>query len=568
MSKLLTVYAVGGGMLGLTLILTVFAQCFWQTSQGDRFDWNSVKATSTFRWQGCYKHYQCTRLKVPMNYTNPSSGWAGLAIIRVPSLFPTTSPSYQGPLIINPGGPGGSGVSLVLRSGFHFSTILDGRFDIIGLDPRGIGRSTPQVKFFGTYSEQALWLDGEYPDALNSSTEVLPRSIARAQLMGHLAEDQDDGTLRHVTTENIARDMLSIARANGNDKLQYWGFSWGTILGVVFATLFPDHVGRMVLDGVIDAEDYYATLWSNNLLDTNKTLQHFFQACVDAGPTGCAFYAPNATEIASNLDRLYDMVKAQPVPVYQARTYGLVDYSLLRRAVFTALYSPFTMFEPLAQGLADLKAGNGDTIYSLVNRPRFECADAEDFQYSNQYESGTALHCLDGDEVHDSPAELRRFYEKMTEYTTLAELWAVVRIRCSGWRVRTKRTLPTKFGGRTSSPLLLVSNTADPVAPLWAAHKTSKWFPGSVVLMQDAPGHCSVSAVSSCTQSNIREYLLNGNLPNANATVCAVDEGLFKGNKRRADTEAPSQQLPLVTHDTYLNDIRRLRDSFPLALPT
>lgn len=72
-----------------------------------------------------------------MNYTNPSSGWAGLAIIRVPSLFPTTSPSYQGPLIINPGGPGGSGVSLILRSGIHFSTILDGRFDIIGLDPRG-----------------------------------------------------------------------------------------------------------------------------------------------------------------------------------------------------------------------------------------------------------------------------------------------------------------------------------------------------------------------------------------------------------------------------------------------
>ncbi|KAF4574356.1 hypothetical protein EYR36_005689 [Pleurotus pulmonarius] len=396
------------------------------------------------------------------------------------------SPSYQGPLIINPGGPGGSGVDLVLRSGMDFSRILDGRFDIIGLDPRGkshvrlhfptymtdfcpgIGRSTPRVKFFETYSEQALWLDGEYPDALNASTEVLPRSIARARLMGHLAEDQDDGMLRHITTENIARDMLSIAQASGDDKLQYWGFSWGTILGVVFATLFPDHVGRMVLDGVIDAEDYYATQWSNNLLDTNKTLQHFFQACVDAGPASCAFYAPNATDIAYNLDRLYDMVKDQPVPVYQGRTYGLVDYSLLRRAVFTALYSPFTMFEPLAQGLADLKAGNGDAIYSLVGRSRFECADAEGQQYSNQYESGTALHCLDGDEVHDTPAELRRFYEKMTEYTTLAELWAVIRIRCSGWRVRTKRTLPAKFGGVTSTPLLLVSNTADPVAPLWA----------------------------------------------------------------------------------------------------
>lgn len=89
----------------------------------------------------------------------------------------------------------------------------------------GIGRSTPQVKFFGAYSEQALWLDGEYPDALNASAEVLPRSVARAQLMGHLAEDRDDGTLRHITTENIARDMLSIVRASGDDKLQYWGFS-------------------------------------------------------------------------------------------------------------------------------------------------------------------------------------------------------------------------------------------------------------------------------------------------------------------------------------------------------
>ncbi|KAL4249302.1 Serine protease/Carboxylesterase S33 [Pleurotus pulmonarius] len=259
MSEFPTVRAIGWSLLGLVLLLTVFAQCFWPTSDEDGFNWNSVKATTNYRWKRCYRHYQCTRLKVPLNYTNTSSGWAGLAIIRLPSTFPTMSPSYQGPLIINPGGPGGSGVDLVLRSGMDFSRILDGRFDIIGLDPRGIGRSTPRVKFFETYSEQALWLDGEYPDALNASTEVLPRSIARARLMGHLAEDQDDGMLRHITTENIARDMLSIAQASGDDKLQYWGFSWGTILGVVFATLFPDHVGRMVLDGVIDAEDYYAS---------------------------------------------------------------------------------------------------------------------------------------------------------------------------------------------------------------------------------------------------------------------------------------------------------------------
>ena len=162
-------------------------------------------------------------------------------------------------------------------------------------------------------------------------------------------------------------------------------------------------------------------------------MRSFYDACSEAGPELCSFYASSPEVIAQNLDDLYQTIREKPAPIITEKGYGMVDYSLLRRAVFTALYSPFTMFEPLSSALRDLQRGDGMAMYELLQNPWWshELAKDKGYQQDNLFEASTALHCLDGVPVDDSPSELREFYRNMTKLSSLAELWAVVRIRCS-----------------------------------------------------------------------------------------------------------------------------------------
>lgn len=150
--------------------------------------------------------------------------------------------------------------------------------------------------------------------------------------------------------------------------------SYGSVLGATFSAMFPDKVGRIDIDGVCDAEDHYAVMWSNNLIDTDKTLQTFFDQCVAVGPARCPFYAPTADNIARNLTALYDEVRIRPVPVRTPTSYGLINYSRLKFTIFVALYNPFATFLWLASGLADLAARDGPRLFQLLKTPPFQCS--------------------------------------------------------------------------------------------------------------------------------------------------------------------------------------------------
>ncbi|EEB97406.1 hypothetical protein MPER_03282, partial [Moniliophthora perniciosa FA553] len=200
----------------------------------------------------------------------------------------------------------------------------------------------------------------------------------------------------------IARDMLSMVEAAGQDKLLFYGISYGTVLGSTFATIFPDRVERVILDGVLDMEGYYAGDGRNEIVDSDKTLQAFFDSCFAAGPDVCAFHSSSPAAIEERLDALYAMIKDSPVGVYSSSSpyYGLVDYPTLKRAVTVALYNPYTSFAPLAQGLADLENGNGTIIYSLqiISSEPSACGT----EYLNDWEANHAVTCGDGKEVTDN----------------------------------------------------------------------------------------------------------------------------------------------------------------------
>ncbi|KAI0127051.1 hypothetical protein BJ170DRAFT_695433 [Xylariales sp. AK1849] len=232
-----------------------------------------------------------------------------LAIIKQPAKVPVTDPRYGGPILMNPGGPGYSGIYQVLSGGHYVQTIVDPHldpddggegkyFDVIGIDPRTVGHTTPHLTCFPDAVAESNWRgDGQSSFLYGASDFVFHREWARKDALGISCATQrgDKPNIAHfANTAQVVEDMVAIVERHadwrekkakrllscrehapdpvdrqamfertawrrGNEKLSYWGFSYGTVLGQTFATMHPDRVHRLVLDGVVDAEDYYAT---------------------------------------------------------------------------------------------------------------------------------------------------------------------------------------------------------------------------------------------------------------------------------------------------------------------
>ncbi|KAF8990030.1 hypothetical protein BDZ89DRAFT_1087313, partial [Hymenopellis radicata] len=453
-----------------------------------------IEPSRNLTWVECFEKFQCTRLQVPLDYSNEAGATAAIAVIKYASTAPVED--YRGAVLINPGGPGGSGVIVLQTFGPLAAALIGAQYDIVSFDPRGIGASTPRFEFFLTEAEHALWLANPYAysTVLNVTNDplALPRMWANSRVLGQMAKDRDtSGILEYGGTDNVARDMLRITEANGQDMLLYYGVSYGATLGATFASMFPDPD------------------WRNGVLDADRAMQTFFNGCYSAGPNNCAFYASSPSEIESNLNALYASVLASPVPVYSSSSpaYGVVDYRILRNAVKTALSAPYASFSILAQGLTELAVGNGTIIYEMqLDGLPFECSSSS-ATYLNTWEAQSAVACGDGVAVTDSVADLEEYWKEVSGISTFADTIVWVRVGCSRFL--------GPISGNTSFPLLVIG-----VIFCDRAKNVSKAFPGSVVLTQDSPGHTSTVATSICLYSYISAYFQNGTLP-AEGTVCA-----------------------------------------------
>ncbi|KAJ6569156.1 TAP-like protein-domain-containing protein [Mycena capillaripes] len=479
-----------------------------------------------------------TLLWVPLDYSDPTVGTAVLAVIRLPANV--SAAEYRGPVLFNPGGPGGSGVESLVENGPSFQVLFgDPRYDFVSFDPRGVRFSTPIASFFETDAERALWDAGSLPDSLNSSSNAIPNAWGRAHLLGTLAAQRDAShILKYLTTDNVARDMLLITQKFGFEKLKYYLWSL-------------DKIERIIIDGVVDPDAWFSGKRANLTIeatDADKALQTFFDGCAAAGPDLCAFYKPTAAEIADRLSALTDSVRAQPVPVIAPTGYGLVDYSRLRETIFNSLSDPYVAFPTLAQGLAALENGDGSTLFSMLETPPFQCDCSNSTTSPPADDSTFAIECGDAAEVTDSIAQFTEFYQNAAKTSQFVEFLAGAnRITCAGWQVYREDRFKGPVGAlNTSFPLLLVTTTADPLSPKAAALNTLAKFPGSVLLTQDSGGHTSTRAPSLCTIGLFRQYIVNGTLPPP-GTVCPVALTLFEppanSTTKRATQSADDERV-------------------------
>jgi hypothetical protein len=233
-------------------------------------------------------------------------------------------------------------------------------------------------------------------------------------------------------------------------------------------------------------------LWSNNLIDTDKVMESFYTGCAEAGPDGCALWARSPADIKANLTAIMESVRSRPIPMRTKAGYGLLDYAMLRTALFIGLYNPYESFPILAQGFAELGRGNATRLFDRMNPKAFQCNcdNSDSGDDLPLLESGAAVLCNDGIDVPGNLLSAEKYFKMMMETSSWSDVWAWIRLGCvyvyslicehcqknsCRWILRNWPKFPKDhfqgpFNASTSHPLLLVGNTAGEVLLLTSPH--------------------------------------------------------------------------------------------------
>lgn len=258
--------------------------------------------------------------------------------------------------------------------------------------------------------------------------------------------------------------------------------------------IVPPHPFLIFAVGVLETTGYYSGDWSKQLDSFNATLDLFYNGCYEAGPELCGFYANSSAEIEANILSLLEVVRLNPVSVYNGpdAPYGIVDYATLKEAIERAAYSPYNAYQTLSFGLAALAQGNGTIIFGLTGQEVYTDNDSSSnidapYTIELQREAELAISCADIQKITDGPEELMAYYESIAHISWFEDALIWQRTRCSGWKVHPEH-FSGPITGNTSFPILFIGNTADPVTPVSAYVVFYSW--GSLISTFPARKRC------------------------------------------------------------------------------
>ncbi|KAG9199601.1 hypothetical protein G6514_008363 [Epicoccum nigrum] len=480
----------------------------------------------------------CATLTVPLDYTDDSEDGetVDLQLIKVKA----NKQPFKGSILTNPGGPGGSGVEFIAIQGSQYRDELGGFHDLIGFDPRGTGRTLP---FFCNPSNttDSKTKRGEY-------NHTIPVDDIYAQLAnkqwhdgGIFAEDcantpgmADIGP--YIGTSFVARDMLSIIDALGEDKLQYWGISYGTVLGQTFAGMFPDRVGRIVLDSTVRFDDYHSGQWITVTRDTERTVVNFFDECIAAGPTLCPlanFTGPDTTaedlhlELGAVIEELFNDPIYLPENLVPSKWYqpGRVPaHVVLKQIILGLAYRPL-QFPNLVQVIDIALRRDWETAFALFGSTTNTTTPEK--PWSQGIDAFHGISCSDGAFRASSPQDAFSWTQAQAAAGTFADGFGAQIWPCAQWKFDAKERYTGPWTNITTSfPILFVNGNHDPITPLSGAYEASANFPGSRLVVQNGHGHAVKNHPSKCTDKVVAEYFNEGKMPEV-GKVCQTDKTAF-----------------------------------------
>ncbi|MER5258743.1 alpha/beta hydrolase [Streptomyces sp. NPDC002855] len=456
-------------------------------------------------WQPCEgggidPRQECATVKVPLDYADPRGKQIGIAVSRIPSENPA---ARRGALLLIPGGPGGSGIDNPSGKGQKLPQAVRDAYDLIGFDPRGLGRSTP-VSCGLDHADLATSRLRPWPAADGSITE----NMSAAQRLSDACARNGGELLRHISTANEARDLDRVRAALGERKISAWGVSYGTYVGAVYSQLFPHRTDRVVLDSNDDPDPTRVSrAWlAGHEQGVEDTFPEFAKWASKPGNPNRL--AKTAAEVRPLFLRLAAELDREPIPWPGANPEEL-NGNVLRQTMLNALDDPddFT-------GLAELmRAARKGTVPPVPQAPPAQVLQ-------NAVAVGSAVLCNDIEWPRSAGAYAKEVAASRSKYPLTAGMPRNAML-CAAWPYRPKEA-PVRITDSGPSNILLVQNERDPVAPIAGALNLRKALGKRAIMVTlDSTGHDAyLDNGNACGDRTVSHYLATGERP-ARDTYCA-----------------------------------------------
>ncbi|NJP34122.1 alpha/beta hydrolase [Micromonospora thermarum] len=530
--------------------------------------------TPKLDWYACYDYAECATVELPLDYDKPKGATTEIALLRVKA---RDQKNRIGSLFVNPGGPGGSGTDIALAAPYFLGDEVLDRFDVVGVDPRGVAASE-QVRCFPSVKEQTkayAGLNVAFPWTKDEEKAYVTSSKAVAKGCSTTGKPLSGA----MSTAEVARDMDVLRRAVGDKKLTFLGFSYGSILGQYYANMFPDRVRALVIDGVLDPNAWVGQGKARDVTQEDRmrsaqgayrALREILDRCEKAGEELCSLAAGDPV---ASYDLVAKRLRAKPLVIDDPDLGQFtVTYADFVGSTLGGLYGPFgyeqvvgltaellVLTDPAASPAAKTEAKAGVVRLAAQARQQRKF----DFPYNNGLETFLGVDCTDGNHPKDAgswPARAAKA-DKRDPYFGRLWTWGTSPCARDTWTVRDEDRFTGPFNRKTSAPVLVVGNYWDPATNYQGAVAAAKLLPNSRLLSSDSWGHTAYGT-SACVTGTVDAYLIRGTLP-AKGTVCTGDIQPFvplpdepaateraKPSNARAAQDAPRRgdrkQLPPV----------------------
>ncbi|MBA3338885.1 MAG: alpha/beta fold hydrolase [Geodermatophilaceae bacterium] len=442
--------------------------------------------------------FQCGTTHVPKDYDHPNDGVYELFLLRAVS---TEQTDRIGSLVVNPGGPGASGVDTAIGLALTLPLEIPAHFDIVGFDPRGVGFSAPVECISDSFKDELNAAEPtprtpeEIDDALDLSAEIAD---------GCEAEYGDE--LANFNTTYTARDMDRLREALGDEQLTYLGYSYGTTLGSTYAELFPDRVRALVLDGAVDP--------TKDDLESSEGQAAGFEQAFDAFAADCVSQAgacPAGPDPRALVYQLLDQAEASPIPSSGPSGRTATD-GLVFTGVLGALYSQ-DAWPDLARSLADARAGDSVGILALADGYSRRQPDGS---YPNLTDANIAINCDDSNETFTRNQVTGYIADWDAAYPLFGAALASGLLTCTMWHA-TRHPLPERDAAG-SAPILVVGTIGDPATPYQGAVTMAEQLQAGVLLTWEGEGHTAFPK-TDCITNAVVGYLVDLTVPD-DGTTC------------------------------------------------
>ncbi|MFF8194005.1 alpha/beta hydrolase [Streptomyces bobili] len=448
--------------------------------------------------------WQCATMQAPLDWSEPEGDRIGVALIRAR----TSGPENRriGSLLFNFGGPGGSGITTLPAFGEDYATLRT-RYDLVSFDPRGVGRSAG-VRCQNDEQLDAYFQQDMTPDDAAERSTLLDNT----KEFNAACEKKSKKILPHLRTTAAARDMDLMRQVLGDDKLHYFGISYGTELGGVYAHLFPRNVGRAVFDAVVDPTQTPELGALGQARGFQLALDNFAEDCTSKTEDCPVGEAPQ--EVKDRIATLLKTLDAKPIPGVFPRE---LTQTAATNGIAQSLYSK-DFWEYLTEGLQQAYDGDGSILMLLSDSMN---GRNENGEYSNITAANVSVNCADDRARYSVPQVERRLPEFRAASPLFGDFLAWGMVGCTDWAVPGAADHPD-VSAAGSAPILVVGNTGDPATPYEGARKMAAALGQGVgvELTYEGQGHGAYDSKNKCVRAAVDGYLLNGRPPAA-GTVCS-----------------------------------------------